>query len=97
MDAQNVETDPQPLEAAPVPPPGPPIERIGQLIEDWKATIYIQELVDGEERVLSLADLDEILPMRGAYWRGVLTERYRLGGSLPIRAPAGFSDTPGDK
>jgi hypothetical protein len=83
------ETNAQPTEDLGVLPPAPSIVHIGQLIEDWKHTIYVHDHVDGRWQTLSLADLDQEAPLRGAYWRGALTERYRLGGALPLRGPEG--------
>lgn len=69
-------------------PAGLDTEQLGQLLNDWAATIPVRDQVNGRWLTLTLAQLDDLAPLRGAYWRGVYTERYRLGGALPLRLPA---------
>lgn len=85
------ETDLQPpVTTAPATaPPGLSPDALAQLLDDWAATIPVDEctLIDGRLQRMTLAQLDRVNPARGGYWRGVYMERYRLGGSLPLRLP----------
>jgi hypothetical protein len=61
---------------------------IENILEECKARIFLRDQIDGRWQACSLALLDEKAPLRGAYWRGVLTERFRLTGTLPVMVPA---------
>ncbi len=73
--------------APPIAPPGLAPDQLAQLLDDWAGTIPIRDQVGGRWVTTTLAQLDRLVPLRGAYWRGVFTERYRLGGALPLRLP----------
>ena len=95
--------------APPIAPPGLAPDQLAQLLDDWAGTIPVDDcaLINGRLQRMTLGQLDRMDRVRGAYWRGVFMERYRLGGALPLRLPESDlsasgagplpSDPPGDK
>jgi hypothetical protein len=71
-------------------------ETIEQFLEAEKARIFVRDRIDDRWQSLSLAQLDQVAPTRGAYWRGVFSERFRLSRTLPVLVPAEDVDSPDD-